>query len=152
MELLDIYYNIDVGNDQDYKFIEKCLEIYVKTNFRNYTLNKFINFQKNDKHESDIIKTGLNIFNEMFETLPLKNSYDTWFIFIGNGKIGDQYNDISVILLNKKPMIKKANYVINKNKLNVNTNYSKQEKLKGTRLLTNNLNHLFNSNKYIEYK
>jgi len=99
----------------------------------------------------DVIKNGLNKFNEMFNKLKLKTANEVWFFYITNGNIGDKYKNVSVILLNKCPMIKKANYVINKTQIDVNINYTKAEKLKGTKCLTNNLNHLFKSQKTIDY-
>jgi hypothetical protein len=161
MKLLDVYYCIDLGDNQDINFVIKCLEIYIKTKCNEYTLNRFEKYEiinDKDKHKDkeykiDIIKDGLDTFNDMFKNLKLKSSDKTkvWFFYISNGNIGEKYKDISLILLNTNPMIKKANYVINKNIIDVNTNYTKENKLNGTKCLTGSLTHLFNSNKTIEY-
>jgi len=154
MKLLDVYYYIDLDDTQDHTFIEKCLDIYIKTKYQDYEINMLkkyeteMNFIEN---KSDIIKYGLNMFNEMFDNLKLKNSHDVWFFYISNGDICEKYKDISVILLNKNPMTKKSNYVINKKKLDVNINYTKKEKLNKLKCFTDSLTHLFSSNKILEY-
>jgi hypothetical protein len=160
MKLLEVYYCIDLGDNQDIKFVTKCLEIYIKTKCIEYTLHKFEKYEivpnksnnKDDKTE-DIIKNGLDTFNDMYKNLKLKSPdrNKVWFFYISNGNIGEKYNNISIILLNKNPFIKKSNYVINKNIIDVNENYTKEDKLNGTRCLTSSLSHLFSTEKTIEY-
>lgn len=156
MKLLDIYYYIDIGKTQDINYIKKCLEIYIKTKCNNYTINRYEEYildkkLENNDNKADIIKNGIDIFNQMYDKLPLKSSHDLWFFYISNGNIKDKYKDVSVVLLNKNPMIKRTNYVINRNIIDIDVNYTKEKKLDGTKCFTNSLNHLFNSNKTIEY-
>jgi hypothetical protein len=158
MKLLDIYYNIDLDNNQDHTYIERCLQIYIKAKHQEYKIHKFEKYtsdiyNKQDKDKKNIIRNGLNIFNEMFNDLKLKNGHDVWFFYISNGDIDNKYKDISVVLLNKIPMCKKVNYAISKKIFDININYKKEEKLKQTKCLTNSLNHLFNNNNnnIIEY-
>lgn len=153
MKPLDIYYFIDLDETQDHTYIQKCLKIYINTKYRDYNINKFEKYETDfsTKEKSDIIKNGILMFNDMFFKLKLKVAYDVWFFYISNGNIGDKYKDVSLILLNKKPMIKKTNYVINKKKVDLNINYIKEEKLKNIKNFSNALDHLFNSNKVIEY-
>jgi hypothetical protein len=158
MKLLDIHYIVDLDKNQDHNYIEKCLEIYIKTKHREYEINKFEKYELNKENineinndKNDIIKNGINIFNDMYYNLKLKTANDVWFFYISNGNIRDKYKNISVILLNKCPMMKKTNYVITKNRIDVNINYTKQEKLKKIKNITDTLDHLFNSNKVIQY-
>ena len=153
MKLLDIYYSIDLSDNQDISFIEKCLEVYMKTKFQEYNIQKFEVFKPNLMSKGDIIQNGIDTFNEMFEKLKLKSSHDVWFFYISNGDIKHRYKDVSVVLLNKNPMDKKANYVINKTVIDVNLTYTKEQKLIGTKCLTTSLHHLFdNQDKIIEYQ
>jgi hypothetical protein len=87
----------------------------------------------------------------MYYNLKLKTSNEVWFFYISNGDITNKYKNISVILLNKCPMMKKTNYVITKNTIDININYTKQEKLKNIKNITDTLDHLFKSNKVIQY-
>lgn len=154
MKLLDVHYYIDTDKNQDVQYIKKCLEIYIKAKCKEYTINRFEEYKKEfekSDNKYDIIRTGIDTFNEMFDKLPLKSSHEVWFFYISNGNIKDKYKDVSVILINKYPMFKKANYVINKNIIDININYTKEEKLNGTKCLSTSLNHLFNSNNVIEY-
>jgi hypothetical protein len=154
MKLLDIHYIVDLGKNQDHNYIEKCLEIYIKAKHREYEINKFQKYDLNEEFivdKNDIIKNGINVFNDMYHNLKLKTANDVWFFYISNGNITEKYKNISVILLNKCPMMKKTNYVITKNTIDININYTKQEKLKNIKNITDTLDHLFKSNKVIQY-
>lgn len=154
MKLLDIYYAIDLEDNQDILLIKKCLEIYMKTKFQDYNIQKFEQFKcEKEKSKIDIIKNGIQTFNEMFEKLKLKRSCEVWFFYISNGNIKEKYKDVSLILLNKTPMYKKTNYVINTNIIDVDLKYEKEQKLNGIKCLTSNLHQLFNNqDKIIEYQ
>ena len=53
MKLLDIHYIVDLDKNQDHNYIEKCLEIYIKTKHREYEINKFEKYQMNKENIND---------------------------------------------------------------------------------------------------
>jgi hypothetical protein len=115
---LDIYYYIDFDTRQYLSYLENYLKVYLNVN--GYTVTNFINYKNNTRTNTsnnnmnnsnntnkDPIKNGILIFDEMFQSLKLKNSNETWFIYICN-----DHNNF-IILLKKTPCEKKCFYVIN---------------------------------------
>jgi hypothetical protein len=158
--LLDIYYYIDLNETYDIKYIEKYLEIYLKLYETSYKLNIFQNYKKNIhniqhanyvQYNNDTIKRGLIIFNKMYKGLKMKNANDTWYIYISNGDIENVHKNVFVILINKTPSITKSLYMINRNKLCILKNDSEKLKKSNSNVLKNTLDHIFNSEKYINY-
>ena len=115
-KILDIYYCIDLDkNLQDINNIAKCLETYIIVTFKEYELNIFKSLDYLNSDKSDVVKSGLFTFNRMYKDLKLKTPNDTWFIYISNGDIKNEYKNIFVLLLNKNPSEKCSFYIINKN-------------------------------------
>jgi hypothetical protein len=123
---LDIYYYIDFDKNQYLNFLENYLKIYLNVN--GYTVNNFINYTNKSTNNNintnnkgntnnkskDSVNNGLLIFDEMFQSLKLKNSNETWFLYICN-----DHNNF-LILLKRIPYEKKCYYVINKEPLYLN--------------------------------
>jgi hypothetical protein len=157
---LDVYYYIDLEN-QDIKALEKCLRVYLDVHQNeNYTIDKFINcdFIEDIKTEScqqsegnDVIKRGLITFNKMTKELKLKTTNETWFIYISSGNINKIYENVFVILLNKTPMVKSCYYIINKSKIDVKERDDKIYKLENLKLFNKSLQELFVTDKVITY-
>lgn len=165
---LDVYYYIDLKQDQDISLLERSLNINLLINTKQeYEINSFINcnFIKDDtnseknnseknnieKNDGDVIKRGLIKFNSMVESLKLKNKNDVWLFYISNGNINTIYENVFVILLNKEPMFKKSHYVISKNIIDINTNLSKRQKLENLKIFNKNIEELLKSDKIITY-
>lgn len=153
---LDIYYRIDLNN-QDIKALEKCLRVYLDVHQNeNYTIDKFINcdFIEESCQQSegnDVIKRGLITFNKMTKELKLKTTNETWFIYISSGNINKIYENVFVILLNKTPMVKSCYYIINKSKIDVKEQDDKIYKLENLKLFNKSLQELFVTDKVITY-
>lgn len=111
---LDIYYYIDFCIDQNLTLLNNILNRFLNDN--GYTINNLVNYNLNDTGNTkdtsiDPVKNGVLIFDRMFESLKLKNSNETWFLYICN-----ETNNF-IILLKKIPYEKKCYYVINKEPL-----------------------------------
>lgn len=152
---LDIYYYIDLKEDQDINIIERCLHVGLSVNNKGYAIDKFINcnFIKDNKEidNEDVIKRGLITFNNMVKSLKLKTKNDTWLFYISNGNINNFYKDVFVILLNKEPILKKSHYLINKNIINIKKEWSKENKMENIKILNKNLQQILLSEKIITY-
>lgn len=156
--ILDIYYYIDLNDTYDIKYIENYLQIYLKVYKKSYKINLFQNYNTNNNYTSnnytnnnDIIKKGLIMFNNMYKNLKMKNSNETWYIYISNGDIDKVHKNVFVILINKIPWLTKSLYMINKNQLCILKNDSQNLKKINSKILKNTLDHIFNSEKYISY-
>jgi hypothetical protein len=151
-KILDIYYCIDLDkNLQDINNIAKCLETYIIVTFKEYKLNIFksLDYFKSDK--SDVVKSGLFTFNRMYKDLKLKTPNDTWFIYISNGDIKNEYKNIFVLLLNKNPSEKCSFYIINKNVINVKKDDVLTNKLIALKFFKKTIHELFNTTRIIKY-
>jgi len=155
---LDVYYCIDFNQDFDINYIEYYLSVYLNIYKKSYVINKFQNCanciknKNNNKNEDDdVIKRGLITFNNMYKNLKMKNSNDTWFIYISNGDIQNIHKNVFVILINQNPCINKCMYIINKTELCILKTHSKEVKMCNSKLLRNTLDEIFISNKYITY-
>lgn len=119
-KLLDVYYYIDFDDKLvDISLLEQCIQINVHVNAKEYIVNRFINcnneyINTSKINDEDIVKRGLLIFNKMFRRLKLKNTTETWFIYMSNGNINKNHKNVFVTLLNRYPCIKTCNYAINK--------------------------------------
>jgi hypothetical protein len=150
MELLDVYYYVALNSDQDIDFIEKYLQIYLNTKVSNYKINFIKRFDESQiLEEKDVIKNGINVFNEMFEKLKLKGKNDVWFIYINNGNIKDIYKNIFVILLNNDPKEKRCRYVINKNSIDLPKVLDKYKKLEILKTFGKSLDQLMTNDKNV---
>jgi hypothetical protein len=87
----------------------------------------------------------------MYKNLKMKNTNDTWYIYISNGDIQNIHKNVFVILINPNPCINKSMYIINKNKLCILKTHSKEVKMFNSKILKNTLDEIFTSNKYINY-
>jgi hypothetical protein len=153
---LDVYYCIDLNNNFDLSYIEYYLSVYLNIYKKSYVINKFQNCQNyiiknNTKNEDDVIKRGLFAFNKMYKNLKMKNSNETWYIYISNGDIQNIHKNAFVILINQNPCINKCMYIINKTELCILKTHSKEVKMYNSKLLRNTLDEIFISNKYINY-
>lgn len=154
--ILDIYYYIDLNDTYDIKYIENYLQIYLNVYKKSYKINLFENYNTNTNYTTnsdtnDTIKKGLIMFNNMYKNLKMKNSNETWYIYISNGDIDKVHQNVFVILINKIPWLTKSLYMINKNKLCIFKNDSQKLKQINSKILKNTLDHIFNSEKYISY-
>lgn len=152
---LDIYYYIDLKEDQDINIIERCLRVNLSVNNKEHEVNKFVNcnYIKNnsDNLNEDIIKRGLTTFNNMINSLKLKSSNDTWLFYISNGNINNIYKDVFVILLNKEPIFKKSHYLINKKTIDIKKDSNKETKMENIKVFNKDLLELLRSEKVIAY-
>lgn len=152
---LDVYYCIELQKDQDIQTLEKYLRIYLEVHEKQFIIDKFINCNYvNDNVENkdnDVIKNGLMTFNNMMKKLKLKTTNEVWFIYISSGNVNNTYENVSVILLNKEPMSKRCNYIINKSKINVLQNHNKIEKLENLKLFNKSLQELLVTERLITY-
>lgn len=152
LKKLDVYYCIDLDkSEQDIDNISKCLETYIIVTLKGYKLDKFKRMDYINKDKSDIVKSGLCIFNKMYNDLKLKNSNETWFLYISNGNIKDEYKNIFLLLLNKNPSEKCSNYIINKNEIHIKKNDTVTNKLIGLKFFKKTIHELFNTNRTINY-
>lgn len=157
---LDIYYYIDLKEDQDINIIERCLRVNLNVNNKEHKINKFVNCnyiktntEKNntEKDNEDIIKRGLITFNNMVSSLKLKTTNDTWLFYISNGSINNLYKDVFVILLNKEPIFKKSHYLINKKTIDIKKDSNKENKMESIKIFNKDLQELLLSEKVITY-
>jgi hypothetical protein len=152
---LDVYYYIDLKSDQDISFIERSLRINLNVNNEEYEIDKFVNcfdiLNKTKGNNTDIIKRGLIMFNNMVEKLKLKSKNDTWLFYISNGNINNLYENVFVVLLNKEPMFKKSHYVISKQSISIDKELTKDKKIERLKLFNKNIQELLRSDKVITY-
>jgi hypothetical protein len=151
---LDIYYYIDLNPEQDINIIERCLHVNLSINNKEYKIDKFVNcnyIKNNIENDNDVIKRGLITFNNMVSSLKLKSPNETWLFYISNGSINNLYKDVFVILLNKEPMFKKSNYVINKQAIHITKELSKENKMENIKMFNKDLQELLRSEKQITY-
>lgn len=161
---LDVYYYIDLKEDQDINIIERCLRVNLSVNNKNYEIDKFVNCnyinkekdnerdkEKDNSENTDIIKRGLTTFNSMVTSLKLKSSNETWLFYISNGSINNLYKDVFVILLNKEPIFKKSYYLINKKTIDIKKDLSKENKMEVIKIFNKDLHELLRSEKVITY-
>lgn len=156
-QILDVYYYINM--DDTTNLIEECLKLQLKVNQKLFHINKFVNCKTMilgkgnniGKDKDDIIKCGLLSFNYMFKNLKLKTNNETWFFYISNGDIKDQYKNVFVTLLNKNPSEQHCYYVINKNNVNINKTDSKYIKLANIKTVNSTISELFTCEKSITY-
>lgn len=162
LEILDVYYYFDLSKEYDIDYIAQYvkiyLEIYLHLHFKpfKYKINKFINcisYKGINQHHNkvNVIKNGFHIFNQMYQNLKMKNTNETWFIYLSNGNIEDVYKNIFAILINPEPSINKCLYIINKTNIRILKSYSKEDKKHNSKMLKNTLDQLFSSKKYIDY-
>jgi len=150
LKKLDVYYCIALL-DQDIDNISKCLEIYNTVTLKDYKLDKFKRVDYISKNKSDVVKSGLCTFNKMYNDLKLKTSNETWFVYISNGDIKDDYKSIFLLLLNKNPSDKSSYYIINKNEINIKKHDTNTNKLTALKFLKKTIHELFNTNRSINY-
>ena len=150
LKKLDVYYCIDLS-DQDIDNISKCLETYIVVFFKDYKLNIFKRLDYISKNKSDVVKSGLCTFNKMYNDLKLKTSNETWFVYISNGDIKDDYKNIFLLLLNKNPSDKCSYYIINKNEINIKKHDASADKLTALKFLKKTIHELFHTNRSIKY-
>jgi len=153
MNRICVYYCTNLENSQDINYIKECLKIYL-TIHCNIKLEKFERYEQDltcKDDDLDILKRGLVTFNNMFKILKLKDNFETWFVYISNGNIKDVSKNVFLTLINKNPSEKRACYAINKNKLDINKNYSKNKKIENLQILKNTINELLSNNKHINY-
>jgi hypothetical protein len=152
LKKLDVYYCIDLDQgESDLDNISKCLETYIIVTLKDYKLDKFKRVDYTSKDKSDVVKSGLCTFNKMYNDLKLKSSNETWFVYISNGDIKDDFKNIFLLLLNKKPTEKCSYYIINKNEINIKKNDTNTNKLTGLKFLKKTIHELFNTNRSIKY-
>jgi hypothetical protein len=156
-QILDVYYYLDFDDKTiDVRFLERCLQVNIVVNIKEYDINKFINCNNEYIHtirigNEDIVKRGLLIFNKMFRRLKLKGTNDIWFIYLSNGDIKDIYQDVFVTLINKNPCIKTCSYAINKHSVNIKHEDPRLVKLEQLKEVNETLKELFVTDKTITY-
>ncbi len=147
---LDVYCVFDFNTEIDYDFVHKYLNTYLNINLRNvYNVNNVI-IKQNSIDKGDILKRGVSNFRKLWDNLKLKNTNDTWFMYLSNGNI-DGHKNVFLMLLNKNPGKFECNYCINKQHLDIITNMDKHTKLNNMNVLSNTLNKILSSNKLLQY-
>jgi hypothetical protein len=123
---LDIYYYLDFDKDviQDHlqDHLQDHFEDYLQDIFKEYIkefeIDQLIHVRSNNiKRQDDIIKTGVKVFDNMFNKLKLKRSNPVWFIYIGKGSLKTNTSviqDIYIGLINKDPSVNQCFYAIHK--------------------------------------
>jgi hypothetical protein len=148
---LDVHVCLNLDESVDKEIVMKCIKVYFAANHRNYKVMRLDEFTSTLVCDGeDIIRSGLTCFNEMFEKLKLKNSYETWFLYVSTGSIRKIYDKVTLCLLNKSQR-NECSYAINKNMLSINNNMSKENKLASLKILNATLNELFNKPRTIQY-
>ena len=156
-KILDVYYYLDFDdNNIDIRFLERCLQVNIVVNMKEYCVNKFINCNNEYINtvkigNDDVVKRGLLIFNKMFRRLKLKGTNDIWFVYLSNGDIKNIHQDVFVTLINKNPCIKTCSYVINKSSVNIKRDHDKIVKLERIRDVNETLKELLVTEKTITY-
>lgn len=159
---IQVYYVVDLDTKVfDTYTITKCLHVFLQTTFRDHL---FVRFQHvpfiplidpNDTHTDDVIKRGLLQFTFMFETLKLKASGPTWFIYISNGNVivNDQkiLENVGVMLLNKQPEYKECIYTIHKTPFQVFKGETREKRLEDLKTFSKTFKELFQSNQVLKY-
>lgn len=149
---LEVYYCIDLDkSEQDIHNISKCLETYILVIFKKYKLTVFKKLDYISKDKTDVVKSGLFTFNKMYNDLKLKTSNETWFIYISNGDIKDDYKNIFLLLLNKNPSEKCSYYIINKNVINIKKDDTTNNKLTALKFFKKTIHELFHTDRSIKY-
>lgn len=115
---LDIYYYIDLDEDIVHNFLDSNLEDIFLEYIKEFDIDKLIKVQSNNiTKEDDIIKRGVDIFDNMYDKLKLKRSNPVWFIYIGKGLLKTNTSiikDVYIGLINKEPSVKRCFYAIHK--------------------------------------
>ena len=156
-QILDVYYYLDFDDKTiDVRFLERCLQVNIVVNMKEYNINKFVNCNNEYIHtirisNEDVVKRGLLIFNKMFRRLKLKGTNDIWFIYLSNGDIKNIYQNVFVTLINKNPCIKTCSYAINKSSVNIKLEDPRLVKLERLKDVNETLKELFVTDKSITY-
>jgi hypothetical protein len=90
----------------------------------------------------------------MFETLKLKSSDTTWFIYISNGNLPIapfELSQVGVMLVNKNPCYKECLYTIHRTPFGVFKKDTRETRLQELKTFTKTFKELFDSNKVIKY-
>lgn len=156
-QILDVYYYLDFDDKTiDVRFLERCLQVNIVVNMKEYNINKFVNCNNEYIHtirisNEDVVKRGLLIFNKMFRRLKLKGTNDIWFIYLSNGDIKNICQNVFVTLINKNPCIKTCSYAINKSSVNIKLEDPRLVKLERLKDVNETLKELFVTDKTITY-
>lgn len=150
---LQVYYYVDLPNDQDLAILEKCLRVCIDTKMTTYELKRLerVAVSKYAASPDDIIKTGLGRLLEMFDVLKLKTADQVWLLYVGSGDIQNLHKNVTLMLLNKNPCTRECSYTINKRALDLSDCLSKHAKLENLKVLSKSLQDLFVTEKTIKY-
>jgi len=155
---IEVYYVVDLDTSVfDTYTITKCLHVFLQTTFRDHLFTRFQHVPLLPLTETnDVIKRGLQQFSFMFDTLKLKSSDTTWFIYISNGHVpvgqcGQCIGPVGVMLLNKNPSCKECLYTIHKTPFKVLKKDCREIRLHELKIFTKTFKELFSSNKTIKY-
>jgi hypothetical protein len=158
MASLEVYYciDMDVKNDDNILYIERCLKTYIEVNYREYELTKFERYSKPRALKSDdVIKNGLYTFNRMYIEYKMKKVDKIWFVYISNGDIkassNTLYKNICLVLLNDNPIERECYYVINNKGLKFEKEMTREDKLEEMKKLNKCLQELFETQQVIKY-
>ena len=159
---IQVFYVVDLDTTVfDTYTITKCLHVFLQTTFRNHLFTRFQHVPflplsvANDIHTDDVIKRGLLQFCFMYETLKLKSSGTTWFIYISNGNVvvnGQSIlENVGVLLLNQHPERKECIYTIHKTPFAVFKSDTREKRLEDLKTFSKTFRELFQSNKILKY-
>jgi diadenosine tetraphosphate (Ap4A) HIT family hydrolase len=144
---IEIFYAINVEESIEQDLIQKCLEVFVKTQFDSIKITRFEKVVP--IIDKDTLKTGLIFFTKTYEQRT--HNRQTWYFYIGNGDIYDDnqiaHKNVTLLLWNRNPKNKECCYVVNKNKVNVQKNMDKQEKMLNLKTLSKSLRELKTNSK-----
>jgi hypothetical protein len=153
---LSVFYCVEVGEEIDESIIAKCLYINIKCKMKDYNLIEFKEYKNENKIENveyDKLERGLYILRMMYKDLKLKNSNETWFVYISRGKLIKIMRDIGLLLLSKDPGDNKCYYCINKkHTFEIPKTGDKESKLNELKYFTKSLDELFICKQQIRYK
>ena len=156
MNVLDVYYCIDVESNIDEEILAKCICVYIKSKLTNWKLNTFQKVSKYScklsKNQDDVVKHGLFQFRNMFKNMKLKSTNETWFIYVSNGKVENIPHEVGVILVNKVPSQNQCMYAISKSTFTPLKILEKPEKLEKVKIFSKAIEENFSKCKIINYE
>jgi hypothetical protein len=151
---LEVYFCLDIGNNQDIELITKSLRVCIETRLQQYHLTRLEKIHVTDvrwPNDSDIIKNGLNCLTKMYDALKEKAADTFWFIYVGVGDVKTIRPNVTLILLNKDPLQRECFYTIHKTPLCVDLQLQKDEKLEALKVFTKSVQNVFTTKQPIKY-
>lgn len=153
---LEVYVYIDLDKKRfDIDIILKCIKVFITVHNPEFNVRLFKEIDNAiiETNGEDIIQRGMYSFCKMYETLKLKTKDKVWFLYIASGylkMIPD--SDVTLLLLNKDPIVRECFYTLHKKAIEVFPNQAKSTKIKNLQVIKRSLDELFSTKKTIKYK